>query len=954
MVAAAICTLAPDVRAEDPLNSSNHEGQGDEGPPKPARYELNLVPIVGASSDIGFAAGFFGALARLDPDRMPFVWKLEMAGTASAKRQEGSTVSPYQSLNVTLTLPRLFGTSADLEIAPSYAKETTLGYHGMGNASSDVVPPGAGVLYSQYGRVHPEIGVRVRTRMADHVAGRFGVRYSHNRIDVAPGSKLDDDRLNGETEVRRLVGNVAPHSVALVTAGVQWDDRDGGQATHLGSYHQLEAKGSPGGSQAFPYRYAQVSAILRSFLPVAGRTLTLALRAAGDVLIGDAPFYELARFDDTYAVGGASGVRGVPAQRYYGKVKALGNIEVRTELVDFHALGKNLVFGVVGFFDAGRVWADLTPHPELDGTKIGIKYGTGGGLRILSGQSFVLRLDIAWSPDARPFGGYFGAGQMFLHRRGTTVASSRPMTLFTKIPFELQATQRQITPVPRPLLSVSSFGLSDRGRVRETNEDQFVTASLMRALWIEQSSLPQTTVRYADARGHVFIVADGMGGVAGGEKASAIAVSAVEDFLLNALRWLMAQDSQADTGVLRDFKAALRKADACVYGAASAATDLQGMGTTLTLAYTFDDDLFLAHAGDSRAYVLRGAALTQITRDDTLVQEMVESGSLTPVLAAEHELRHIVTNVVGGPTPGVHAAVSRMKLLTGDVLLLCSDGLTDMLTNEEIEMALRNCGAPQSACEELVALANRKGGADNITVVVARYVLARRGRRAEGGALAAMFGDMRSISVAGAFCAAASLVLVSPSAEAQERAAPRESSSRRPGEYQWNIRVNPLDLLFGRASGAVEAALVGPLSVGVLPTYVFSKPVYQSDTYDVNGWAIAGELGIWIDGSPLRGFAVKLHAEHEAVTYTIVDGAQNTTSRTMQLNKIGALLASQSIHAGFFSISTGIGVVKDLSWNEADHTVTCPGGNASTQCVVASGLGRGWDLLGELGLGVAF
>src|SRR5271170_8201400 len=115
-------------------------------------------------------------------------------------------------------------------------------------------------------------------------------------------------------------------------------------------------------------------------------------------------------------------------------------------------------------------------------------------------------------------------------------------------------------------LAVESFGLTDPGRKRPTNQDQFVTAALMRALWIQQSSLPQDTVRYADDRGHVFIVADGMGGVVGGEKASALAIGAVEEFLLNALRWLLALDGSEDMSVLRDFKAALRSADACVYG----------------------------------------------------------------------------------------------------------------------------------------------------------------------------------------------------------------------------------------------------------------------------------------------------------------------------------------------------------------------------------------------------
>jgi hemolysin activation/secretion protein len=116
---------------------------------------------------------------------------------------------------------------------------------------------------------------------------------------------------------------------------------------------------------------------------------------------------------DTYAIGGTNGVRGVPAQRYYGKVKIFGNIEVRAKLFDFHAFGKALTLGGAVFFDGGRVWADTTPQPALDGTSFGLKYGVGGGLRLMSGSAFVLRGDIAWSPDATPIGGYVVAGEIF-------------------------------------------------------------------------------------------------------------------------------------------------------------------------------------------------------------------------------------------------------------------------------------------------------------------------------------------------------------------------------------------------------------------------------------------------------------------------------------------------------------------------------------------------------------
>jgi protein phosphatase len=216
-------------------------------------------------------------------------------------------------------------------------------------------------------------------------------------------------------------------------------------------------------------------------------------------------------------------------------------------------------------------------------------------------------------------------------------------------------------------------------------------------------------------------VADGMGGAAGGEQASALAVSAIEGFLLNALRWLLALDGSEGTGVLRDFKAAIQRADACVYSAAASNPGLRGMGTTLTMAYSCGTDLFVAHVGDSRCYLLRGGVLLQLTHDDTLVQEMVEKGILTPEKAAEHEFRHVITNVLGGSTPGVHTEVHRLSLEAGDVVLLCTDGLTGMVPDEQIAAVLQACSGPQQACEQLVQLANEQGGKDNITAVVARY-----------------------------------------------------------------------------------------------------------------------------------------------------------------------------------------------------------------------------------------
>jgi outer membrane protein assembly factor BamA len=213
--------------------------------------------------------------------------------------------------------------------------------------------------------------------------------------------------------VKRLIGDTKSHSVVLFKYGLQFDTRDNETSTHSGTFDTIDVKLSPGGTEAFPHRYGEATVNLRAFVPLGTKRITLAARAVGDWMFGNVPFYELARFDDTYALGGSLGVRGVPAQRYYGKRKLLGNVELRIEAANFRALGKSLTLGLVPFFDAGRLWADSDPQPMLDGPGLGLKYGYGGGLRLQSGSSFVIRLDVAASPDANPVSGYFSAGQMF-------------------------------------------------------------------------------------------------------------------------------------------------------------------------------------------------------------------------------------------------------------------------------------------------------------------------------------------------------------------------------------------------------------------------------------------------------------------------------------------------------------------------------------------------------------
>ncbi|MDB4970562.1 MAG: stp 4 [Myxococcales bacterium] len=267
-------------------------------------------------------------------------------------------------------------------------------------------------------------------------------------------------------------------------------------------------------------------------------------------------------------------------------------------------------------------------------------------------------------------------------------------------------------------LTVRSFGMTDQGRVRESNEDQFVNAQLSRAIQLQQSSLPQPKTLLGDQHGHLFLVADGMGGHAGGEHASALALLTIEDFVLNTLKWFFGLHGE---DILGEFQQALRNADARMFEESSRRPELKGMATTVTMGYSTHAALYVVHVGDSRCYLLRGGKLQQITRDHTLAAEMVRGNALSPDEAEHSPFKNVVTNSVGGSTPGLKPEVHKVPLEPGDVALFCSDGLTGPVTDEDIAAVLQSASDPEAACRELVARANAAGGRDNITVIVACF-----------------------------------------------------------------------------------------------------------------------------------------------------------------------------------------------------------------------------------------
>ncbi len=381
---------------------------------KKSDTEFTIVPFVGGNSDSGFGGGYIASLARLEPGREPYYYRFESAGTMTFAPGEGGGVQiPYVDNYLLFSFPHVVKDRLGIDLRISYTREATLKYYGVGNAST--IPAGLdpSAAYFEYVRVHPTFRASLEYRLRPLVLS-FGSSYTQNILTLTEAGKLETD-LEASPYLRELLGNAQPHGVLDFSVGVAWDSRDDETSPTRGLYVTERLDVTPGTFGEASYQYGRLGTAAHAYLPIISKDkrLTLAVRLVSDFLFGDPPFYELPRFDNTSAIGGAKGVRGVPAGRYYGKIKAFGNVELRSELFALRIFGEPRRFGLTAFADGGRLWADYRRNPELDGTGLGLKYGLGGGLRVASGKTFVLRLDVAWSPDAHPVSGYLLAGHMF-------------------------------------------------------------------------------------------------------------------------------------------------------------------------------------------------------------------------------------------------------------------------------------------------------------------------------------------------------------------------------------------------------------------------------------------------------------------------------------------------------------------------------------------------------------
>jgi protein phosphatase len=271
-----------------------------------------------------------------------------------------------------------------------------------------------------------------------------------------------------------------------------------------------------------------------------------------------------------------------------------------------------------------------------------------------------------------------------------------------------------VSPEARTEIRVRLFARTDVGQVREHNEDNFLVADITRKT---RGLLEANRTGVIGAHGALFAVCDGMGGAAAGEIASQLAVDILYERMVEHLE--EGHPLQRDD-LARRLVRAIEAAGLRIFQEAKLDRTRRGMGTTVTAAALVDDHLFFAQVGDSRGYVMRQGQLVQLTRDQSLVNQLIEAGQLTEEEAETFEHNNIILQALG-TADTVQVDLTYCELRRGDVLLLCSDGLSGMVRFDDIREALRTTTEPIDACKQLTERANQAGGHDNITVIVVQF-----------------------------------------------------------------------------------------------------------------------------------------------------------------------------------------------------------------------------------------
>ena len=383
----------------------------DAAPPKKdvERLELAGLPAVNYDSNLGHGFGAIVNLAKFAPGADPYRWRVTTQAFASAKGAPGGGVEiPFQQHYIVVDIPDFLIPDFRVLLTGRFERQINAGYFGIGNASRQQRPEGAfdpesdeyaaAARFHQYDRIYPTARIDVRYGLFGDVEAFGGARLVYNFLNLYPGSNLEADVANADLPVD-VVG-AERHGQLEGYAGLIYDSRDHEFHPTHGAFHEVSFRA--GKLIESPESYGGVNVNLRAYRAVAGDYLVIAGRLMADILLGDAPFYELnlhGGLTPADALAGSRAIRGPPQGRFAGKVKIIGNLELRSKWWSFEMFGQDSSLGTVAFFDTGRVWAELGSRPELDGEGLGLKYGVGGGVRLQWGETFIVRGDTGWSPD---------------------------------------------------------------------------------------------------------------------------------------------------------------------------------------------------------------------------------------------------------------------------------------------------------------------------------------------------------------------------------------------------------------------------------------------------------------------------------------------------------------------------------------------------------------------------
>jgi hypothetical protein len=398
------------VTAQVPAQAADARAEAGSPPPasRESRVEPGVLPVIASDADTGVLVGVFAQAVRLEPGAFPYAWRLRGQLALSLKDGPSGLEVPLHDDYVRLDFPGVPDRASRVFFDATYARVINRGYFGLGNASRAdppelPLPEGAELgRRNRYIFDHPFVRTTWLRALWPHVQVLAEAQARAPAIRAYAGSELEEDLRQGALP-RSSVSDAPRFSFAT---GIVFDTRDHETVPTRGLFHDVTVRGS---IDAAGHGAWGATAAFRGYVTPVPRYVTFAARVLVDVVGGEPLLSELTTYGGFQpgVIGGTRGIRGVPAGRYHGRTKVLGNVEVRSFFLPFRVLGQEFDLGSAVFADTGRVWSGtLASDRALDGDGLGLRWGVGLGPRVRWGDSLLIRFDLAHSPDTSP--GSFG------------------------------------------------------------------------------------------------------------------------------------------------------------------------------------------------------------------------------------------------------------------------------------------------------------------------------------------------------------------------------------------------------------------------------------------------------------------------------------------------------------------------------------------------------------------